>query len=103
MTKKDKAAKVIRIITIPPVLVTILLMLLYFLRDDIFTGVLDLLLSIIFLAVISIIGYPISALVPKEKRRETQRKLAFIFSFAGYLGAMIYGLTASVSTGLLMI
>ena len=103
MTKK--IAKIIRIITIPPVMVLLLLLILFTLNGNMFQNhILNLLLSICFLALIPVAAYPLQPLIPKykDKGREGQRNVAFIFTAAGYAGAIIYGVLASVSKELLL-
>lgn len=74
---KQYVAKIIRIITVPPVMVLLLLTLLFTVRSDIFSGTGPFALSIVFLAGIPILAYPLSILIPsvREKGRDGQRKL----------------------------
>jgi len=104
MTKK--IAKLIRTITVPPVMVSIFLLVLFAARSDIFKSpVLDLSLSILFLALIPVAAYPLQPLIPKykDKGREGQRNLAFMFTAVGYTGVILYGIFAVVSKDLLLI
>lgn len=105
MIEKEKFAKIIRTITVPPVLVFLLLILLFFTKDTLFRNVTELLLSIGFLMLVPAAAYPLAALIPKykEKERESQRNLAFILSLVGYIAAVVYGLAAHVSQNLLLI
>lgn len=91
MSKKS-IAKSIRVITVPPFLVTTLLLLLYFLRPAFFYHIGQLFAAIGFLAVLPTLAYPLSALIPalRKKGRDGQRKLAFITSGIGYVGGVIY-------------
>lgn len=84
-------AKIVRGVTVPPVMVTVLLTLLYFLRDDVVTNVPDLLLSILFLAVVPVLAYPLQSIVPafRPGGQKMKRKLAFILSIMGYIAAFI--------------
>ena len=102
----EKIAKVVRTITIPPVMVLLLLLILFALNGDVFhNSILDLLFSILFLALIPVAAYPLQPLIPKykDKGREGQRNSAFVFTAAGYAGAIIYSALASVSKELLLI
>jgi len=104
MTKK--IAKIIRTITIPPVMVLSLLLILFAVSSNVFqNSFLDLFLSIIFLALIPVAAYPLQPLIPKykDKGREGQRDLAFVFTAVGYVGAVLYGLLAAVTKELLLI
>lgn len=104
MSKKT-IAKTVRVVTIPPLLVTSLLIILYFGRPDFFRGLYDLLAGISFLAIIPTLAYPLQPLIPgfKNKGRKGQRTLAFITSGIGYVGGMLYALISKVSPELLLI
>ena len=101
---KNKIAKVIRMITVPPVMVAALLTLLFFF-DDVFPTPLDFVLALIFLAVLPVLAYPVQMLVPKwrEGGRKVQRLLAFIFSFIGYSAAVIVSIVRDAVPNLLYI
>lgn len=105
MIEKKKVAKIIRIATIPPLMVCALLLLLYFIKDDIILSIPTLLLSMLFLMVIPVLAYPLASVIPGYRRqgRDGQRNLAFILSFAGYAAAVVYGLVVSVGKKLLLI
>jgi hypothetical protein len=102
---KRSAAKTVRIITIPPLLVTATLLLLYFGVPEIFRGGYDLVFSILFLAVIPTLAYPLQPIIPyfKDKGRSGQRTLAFISSGIGYIGGMLYAFISGVTSRLLLI
>jgi hypothetical protein len=105
MTKKEKLAKIVRTVTVPPVMVFLLLMILFFAKPAIFATVPQLLVSILCLMVIPVLAYPIASLVPKYKDnlRDGQRKIAFMLSLAGYAAAVVYGFAAHVSPNLMLI
>ena len=105
MTKKEEFAKFIRTVTIPPIMVSLLLLVLYICKSGIFSNIYELLLSVLFLAVIPIAAYPLQPLIPKykDKGREGQRNLAFILSFSGYIAAVLYGIFARTTKELLLI
>ena len=98
-------AKVIRVITVPRVLIGALLVVLYFYPSGVFTSLSSLLHAVGFLAVIPALSYLVWALIPALRKggRASQRKLAFVFSILGYLGGAVYALTADVSRGLTII
>ena len=102
---KNKIAKTIRVVTIPPLLVTSLLIILYFGRPDFFRGLYDLFAGIAFLALIPTLAYPLQPIIPgfKDKGRKGQRTLAFITSGIGYIGGILYALISKVSPELLLI
>ena len=105
MTDKEKFAKIIRSITVPPLLVLLLLLILFFSKDTVFTNITELILSIFFLVLLPVAAYPLASIIPKYKDnvREGQRHLAFILSLAGYTLAVIYGFFAHINKGLLLI
>ncbi len=89
---KEKSAKIIRVITVPPILVAVLITILAFEKHDIFKYNWVIAYCIFFLAIIPVLAYPLQKIIPafKDKKREGQRKLAFILNFAGYgIGALI--------------
>lgn len=102
---KEKIAKIIRVVTIPPILVLLLLVILFFTRQAMFANTAQLLLSVLFLMLIPVSAYPLAAVIPKykEKGRDGERTLSFILSIVGYIAAVVYGFAAHVSQGLLFI
>lgn len=105
MIKKEQAAKAIRVITVPPIMVLALLLILFFRDMGIFLGPQELLWSVLFLTVVPLLAYPLSRLLPKYrvKGREGQRNLALVMNLASYAGALLYGLITGVSKGLELI
>ena len=85
-------AKTIRVLTIPPMLVSALLILIFFTRESTFRGVIDLIEAILCLAVIPTLAYPLQPIIPgfKGKGRDGQRALAFVTSAAGYISGFAY-------------
>lgn len=79
MHKKDQAAKIIRVITVPPVLVIALSIILYYRNDRMFRNLTDVLLTICFLGIFPILAYSMQKQIPdfKDRGREGQRNLAF--------------------------
>ncbi len=98
-------AKFIRVVTIPPVMVAVLIVLLSVFRPDVITSLSQSLWSIFFLSVVPTIAYPLSVMIPsvRAKGRAGQRSLAMYLSVAGYLGGCIYGTVAEVGKYLAMI
>ena len=90
---QDVAAKIIRVASIPPVMVTILIAILSVYRNDVFATWQEAAMAVLFLAILPAMAYPVCAAVPKLKAmgREGQRNTAFIFSFISYLLGWIYG------------
>ena len=89
---KEKTAKIIRIITIPPIEALVMLLILYRIKQEEFGSMGNLLMVILFLTVIPVCSYPIaSRKKDKEDTRNSQRNMAFIFNFLSYLAAMLIG------------
>ena len=105
MSKKDYFAKFIRAISIPPAWVSLLLLILYLFRPDVFNNIYELLFSLLFLVVLPIAAYPLQPMIPKyrDNKREGQRNLAFILSFFGYIFAILYGTIARTTIELFFI
>lgn len=100
-----RVAHIVRIVSVPPVMVGILLLLLYTLREDVFASGWEFAASLGGLTVLPVLAYPVSAMIPalREKGREGQRSLAMYFSTVGYVAVFVYGLIAQVGTGLMHI
>ena len=98
-TTKEKLAGVIRIITVPPVMVIALLLILYFRSPQPFGTLPELLIAILLLGLVPVLAYPSQPLFPRyrQKGREGQRELAFIFTGVGYTIAFLWALLAEVS------
>ena len=86
-----KFARIIRIVTVAPVMALGMLLIL-FLRDPVLFGhPVHFFLSVVFLAVFPLLAYPLQPLIKKykDKGREGQRTLAIYFAVAGYIGGCI--------------
>ena len=99
-----KVAKLIRALTVPPIMVTALLLLLFF-GDDVFPTTLDFALALVLLAIVPVLAYVAQKLLPgwKDGGQKAQRKLAFIFSFLGYTAAVIVSIVRGAIPNLLYI
>lgn len=93
---QERIAKVIRIITIAPVMALFLVLELYILKPGFFGGSLNFVLAIVFLAILPVLAYPIQPIVPgyRGKGREGQRSLAIVMASLGYC----FGIIAAVLT-----
>ena len=89
---KEKGVKLIRILTIPPVMVTVLFLILYYNKRELFSGASELAVMIVLLGLFPVLAYPIQSIIPKWRNggRECQRKLAFIMSIIGYTAAFAW-------------
>ena len=99
-----KIAKAIRVLTIPPLMVAALLSVLFF-CDDVFPTVGDYLLSMLFLAIVPVMAYPLQRVVPAWRRggRRTERKLAFVISIFSYGAAVACSVARDAVPNLLFI
>ncbi len=104
-TLSYKIAHAVRIISVPPVMVAALILLLFTLRDDVFAATSEMLVSMTCLAVLPILVYPVSAVIPAIRKtgRDGQRSLAMYVSTAGYLAVFVYGLVAPVGRNLMLV
>lgn len=79
---KEKTAKIIRIITIPPIEALAMLLILYGTKQEEFGNMENLRMAVLFLTVIPICSYPIASRKrDKQDMRNNQRNMAFIFNF----------------------
>ena len=86
----NKLAKGIRVLTVPPVLITGMLVVLTVSLDNFCSNMMQMTLAILFLGLVPVLAYPIQKLLPsKGEVREEQRNIAFILTFTGYLTALI--------------
>lgn len=92
MCEELRAAKIIRVITAPPVMAAWLILALWTGRSVIVRTGAEAALSMVFLSLLPLLAYPLSAVIPslRQKGREGQRNLAFALSFAGYIGGWVY-------------
>ncbi len=102
---KRRIAFVIRVITLPPVMIAALLLLCWEAKRSLFSGVGELALSVLFLMVLPLLAYPLQPLIPKLRAagRQGQRNFAFVTTFVGYTAAVIYGVLEHVEPGLMVI
>ncbi len=102
---KQHLAKIIRVVTIAPIMALLLLVVLFLAKPEIFGNTLNLVLAIFFLVVLPILAYPVQPLIPhfREKGRDGQRSLAMWMASAGYILGVITALILPVSDYLLVI
>ena len=91
-TMKQKLAKLIRVITIPPVFAALLCTLLYCRVDGAYASAGHYVAALCFLSFLPLLSYPVSAMVPafRNDRRKAERTLGLIFSVAGYIGGALF-------------
>ena len=100
----NKTAKLIRFFTVPPVVVAAVMTLLFFF-ETVFPTPLDFALTLLFLAIVPVLAYPLPQLVPAFRRggQKIQRRLAFILTPSGYIGAVITSVLRNAIPNLLYI
>lgn len=84
-------AKLIRILTVAPIMALFMLLVLYFQERPLFGARIHFALLVLFLVIFPLLAYPLQPLIPKYKRkgREGQRALAIDFAVAGYIGGCL--------------
>lgn len=85
-------AQFIRVVTVAPFMALMLFTLLYRKDPSEMTDFAHYLWSVFFYTLLPLLAYPVSWLLPKIRKggRSAQRKLAILFSVAGYIGGVIY-------------
>lgn len=93
-TKTAGAARLLRIITAPPFMTGALLIVLGITRKDLFSDTYSMVAAWIGLVILPLMAYPLQRFIPgfKDKGREGQRNLAFVFTLIGYTCCFIYSL-----------
>ena len=84
-------SKIVRRFTVPPVFAILLMTAVYITHPEYIGAFWQLPVSILFLAVLPTLAYPLQRFIPhfKDGGRKAQRTLAMIFSFLGYLGGTV--------------
>lgn len=102
---KERIAKIIRIVSVPPIMVSIFILILAFNKSDIFRNPAEIIIMIVLLGFVPALAYVLSGLVPKvkEQGREGQRKLAFVTNLVGYSVALLWAVFTNVGKKLLLI
>ena len=82
-----KVAKIVRVLTVAPIMALLMLVIMYFNKSELFGSLTNFILSIVFLTILPLLAYPFQPLIKKfkDKGREGQRTLAMIFAVAGYI------------------
>lgn len=105
MNRTDRFAKIIRKITVAPVMALATLVILYEFHPDVFQGIYQYILSIIFLTILPLSAYPLQPFLPRfrDKGREGQRNLAIVMGVLGYLFGIVLALCYDTTKELLLI
>lgn len=100
-----KSLKIIRILTVAPIMAFLLFTLTYIFRNQYFDSIWQYIYSVFCLTVLPLLAYPLQRFIPgfKDKGRDGQRTLAIIFSCVGYILCCILGIIFSQSRELWII
>ena len=100
-----KLAKLIRVLTIAPFMAAVTLTVLFTVRPEQIGGVFNYAMSLLFLAVLPVLSYPLQKIIPPLKRRgrEGQRNLAIIMANLGYIAGIAFALAADTPRELLIL
>lgn len=107
--KKRNICKILakggRVLTVPPILATVFLLVLWYCGGEVYHNITEFVFSVFFLGIMPVLTYAVHFTVPffREGGRTLQRTMAFVFTFAGYLAAFLYGIFTNVGAGLQMI
>jgi hypothetical protein len=87
----DKGSKIIRILTVAPIMALMMLIILFINHSELFGGIIHFVLSILFLTILPLLAYPLQPFIKKYKNegREGQRTLAMLFAVIGYIGGCL--------------
>lgn len=102
---KERFAKIIRALSVPPVMVSVLIFILAFHTEDVFRNASEIVIMIVLLGIVPVLAYVLSDIIPavRVQGREGQRKLAFITNLVGYSIALLWAVLANVDKELLLI
>lgn len=102
---KERIAKIIRVLSVPPIMVSMFILILAFNKSDIFRNPTEIIIMIVLLGFVPALAYVLSSIIPevKAKGREGQRKLAFITNLLGYSMALLLAIMINVRKELLLI
>ncbi len=102
---KERFAKIIRALSVPPVMVSVFIFILAFHTEDVFRNASEIVIMIVLLGIVPILAYVLSGIIPavRKQGREGQRKLAFITNLVGYSIALLWAVLTKVDRELLLI
>ncbi|MDD2568456.1 MAG: hypothetical protein PHQ49_02250 [Clostridia bacterium] len=88
--------KIIRVITIVPIMAFAMLTIMYCLRPVLFGSIMQYVFAVLFLTVLPMLAYPLQPVIPKYKNagREGQRNLAIVMAVIGY----VLGIVVAICT-----
>lgn len=103
--KMHKLAKIIRVLTVAPLMALIAFILIWIFNKDVFIDYTNLILTILFIVAFPLFSYVLQPFIPqfKNEGRKGQRKLAIIMSVIGYVLGLALALILNLSEGTKMI
>ena len=108
MSDKKKAlriSKIVRVVTIAPIMALILLIYLFVKKPEIYSGTVHFILAMLFLTLMPVSAYPLQRFVPpfRDKGRDGQRTFAIIMAVIGYICGIFSTLFFHATKSLLII
>lgn len=105
MSQKINLSRIIRIITVAPIMALAALSILLARKPEIYGTTLNYILAVVFLTMLPLLAYPLQPYVPhfKDKGRPGQRYLAIVMAVIGYIAGTICALIAKAQKELLLI
>lgn len=105
MMLKQHIAKVIRMLSVPPIMISVLVVILAVFDGDVFRNSGEIVVSILLLGFVPVLAYVLQKILPeyKDNGRDGQRKLAFITNLIGYTTAFIWAIVVKAQDGLMIL
>lgn len=103
--KKGLIYKVIRIVTVAPVMAFAALSVLFVCDGSVFRGTADYITAVLLLVAVPLLAYPLQPIIPgfKDKGRDGQRRLAIVMAVVGYIFGILAAFITHASKGLKLI
>ena len=73
MESKERIAKIIRTLSVPPVMVSVLIIILAINKEGIFRNTLEIVVSIVLLGFVPILAYVLNGIVPGFRKRRAEK------------------------------
>lgn len=88
----QRLAKVLRVVTLPPMMALLSFTIIYLVKPNIFGSWVHYFLSLVFLVIFPLLAYPLQLFLPpfKNQGRKGQRNLAILMSILGYVFSVGY-------------
>lgn len=103
--KKRPVEKIVRVLTLAPIMALLALSILFGIQPELFGGTGNYGAAVFFLTVLPLLAYPLQRVLPgwKDKGRDGQRRLAIWMAVIGYVAGILYALAAAVPERLMLI